>query len=155
MAAIIPEVFYGNISGEEFGALYPELQRKSLGIRVFYFSEASTSLRGTASNCDHPQFHSSQWEREMEGGGRLEAGTTVALSQYGVKGDAQQRYTLTIRWDCGFEKVYTEPELKSIRVFDLGPTGETVLCQERHSGSNLQITNVFVPLELSFLEKCP
>lgn len=117
----VPEVFYENpskISDEEIKELYPELTQKSRGIRVFYFNQTIT--------CDHPQHHSSRWEDSL-GCNSLEAGTTIALTQYSVNGDGKQRYLLIIRWDCGFEKAYNESELENIRVFDLGPAGTYIV----------------------------
>ena len=61
----------------------------------------------------------------------VEAGTVVELVQYellhkaydGCSDLPEVRFCVVIKWDCGYERVYTQSDLASIRVFDLGPTG--------------------------------
>lgn len=115
-----PDIFYenaGKLSSKEINQLFPTLEEKCRGIRVFYFNQSSPL--GT----DHPQDHNSEWKDKLDEGDCLEAGTTVALSRYSKNGAEKEHYLVIVQWDCGFHKSYTEPELKNIRVFDLGPTG--------------------------------
>ena len=122
----IPDVLYqnsGKISSKEIQDLYPKLVEKSRGVRVFYFNETNNNV-----NSDHPQNHNQEWKAKLQDGneGRkcLEAGTTVALTQYSIPGTEESRCLVVVKWDCGFEKAYTRSELSNIRVFDLGPTGQ-------------------------------
>ena len=110
------------VANEEFKKKYSKLKEECLGIRVFFFNQAEPS------NCDHSQFHNDSWKEKMKSGNCLEAGTTVGLTQYSVTGVGTEKYLLIIQWDCGFEKAYGKAELENIRVFDLGPTGQSFSC---------------------------
>jgi len=80
------------------------------------------------SSCNGEEMQQAFDKEEMK---KMEAGTVVELLQYelihegydGCNNLPETRYCVVIKWDCGYERVYGQSDLESIRVFDLGPTG--------------------------------
>ena len=117
-SSLSPSPVYRNKQGKKLEELYPKLKEKCPGIRVFYFN-------ATGQHCDHGRQHNESWKTRLQDGKSLEAGTVVALIDFGIPGAVQeQHHGVAIQWDCGFVRVYSRVELADIRVFDLGPAGE-------------------------------
>jgi len=108
-----PDVLYKQKGKVE--ELFPKLQEKGPGIRVFYYSEADR-------HCDHQKHHNEAWRAQLQDGKSLEAGTVIALSEF-TGPDGQYHCLVIIQWDCGYRRFYFESDLSDIRVFDLGPAG--------------------------------